>query len=106
MIKAVQAVLSKGMKIMQNSKQRDEDTDEITLEYFQRWKKRDLKSEKIYVRLRPEEKKIILSACSATGLSITDMVLGAALEASEVVIKSYRARFPNDPMFKRPSLPA
>ena len=95
MIEGVQIVQPIAVKIMQNSKERDEDTDQITLDYFQRWKKRDLKSEKIYVRLRPEEKKIILSACSAAGLTISDMVMGAALEASEVVIKSYRARFPN-----------
>ena len=80
---------------MKNSKERAEDTDQITLAYFQKWKKRDLKSEKIYIRLRPEEKETILSACSAAGLTISDLVMGSALEASEAIIKSYRAQFPN-----------
>jgi hypothetical protein len=80
---------------MKNSNEREENIDGLPLAYFHRWDKKDKKSEKIYIRLRPEDKKTILSACSAAGLSITDMVLGSALEASEAIIKSYHAQFPN-----------
>jgi hypothetical protein len=80
---------------MKNSNEREGNTDGLPLEYFHRWDKRDKKSEKIYIRVRPEDKKTILSACTAAGLSISDMVMGSALEASEAIIKSYHAKFPN-----------
>ena len=49
----------------------------------------------IYIRVRPEEKETILTACRATELSISDFVMGASLEASEAPIKKYRSIFPN-----------
>jgi uncharacterized protein (DUF1778 family) len=48
----------------------------------------------IYIRVRPEEKETILIACKKTGLSISDFVMGASLEAAEAVIKKYRSVFP------------
>lgn len=80
---------------MKNKNEHEENTHDFPLEYFRDWAKRNQKSERIFIRVRPEDKKTILSACSATGLSISDMVMGAALEASEAIIKSYHAQFPN-----------
>ena len=73
----------------------EDNTDAFPMKYFRRWDKRGQKTEKIYIRLRPEEKETILSACSAAGLTISGLVMGSALEASEAIIKSYRAQFPN-----------
>ena len=56
---------------------------------------RGQKSKMIYIRVRPEEKETILTACRATELSISDFVMGASLEASEAAIKKYRSIFPN-----------
>ena len=36
----------------------------------------------------------ILIACNKAGLSISDFVIGASLEAAEAVIKKYRSIFP------------
>ena len=86
MIGAVQAVQSKGVKTMQNSKERDEDSDEITLEYFERWRKPCGKTERIYVRVTPETKAKLLTASKEVGLSLSDFVTGATLEASNFII--------------------
>jgi uncharacterized protein (DUF1778 family) len=80
---------------MGNSKEHDEDTDEIGLSYFESWRKRDQKSKKIYVRLRPEEKDFILAACKETKMTASEFIRGASLEASEAVLKNYRTQFPN-----------
>jgi hypothetical protein len=85
---------------MKNTEVRGSNKDDFPIEYFQRWKKRGQKSEKIYFRLTPQDKEIILSACEETGLSISDLVVGAAMEASEAIIKDYHRRFPNSLMFK------
>ena len=80
---------------MKNSKEHEEKYEEPDLEYFQRWRKRYQKSKMIYIRVRPEEKETILIACNKAGLSISDFVIGASLEAAEAVIKKYRSIFPN-----------
>ena len=79
---------------MKNSKEHEEKYEEPDLEYFQRWGKRYEKSKMIYIRVRPEEKETILIACNKAGLSISDFVIGASLEAAEAVIKKYRWIFP------------
>ena len=86
MIGAVQAVQSKGVKTMQNSKERDEDSEEITLEYFELWRKPCGKTERIYVRVTPETKARLLTASKEVDLSLSDFVTGATLEAAKFVI--------------------
>jgi hypothetical protein len=86
MIGAVQTVQSKGVKTMQNSKEREEDSDEITLEYFERWRKPCGKTERIYVRVTPETKARLLTASKEVDLSLSDFVTGATLEAAKFVI--------------------
>ena len=79
---------------MGNNNECEQNNDDLPLEYFQRWGKRYQKSKMIYIRVRPEEKETILIACKKTGLSISDFVMGASLEAAEAVIKKYRSIFP------------
>ena len=45
----------------------------------------------IYARVRPEEKETILLACEKAGLSMSDFIVGASLEAAECVIEKYRS---------------
>jgi uncharacterized protein (DUF1778 family) len=71
---------------MQNSKERDEDTDKITLEYFERWRKPCGKTERIYVRVTPETKEKLLTASKEVDLSLSDFVTGATLEAASFVM--------------------
>ena len=71
---------------MQNSKERVEDTDEITLEYFEKWRKPCGKTERIYVRVTPETKARLLTASKEVDLSLSDFVTGATLEAAKFVI--------------------
>ena len=71
---------------MQNSKERDEDTDEITLEYFEKWRKPCGKTERIYVRVTPETKARLLTASKEVDLSLSDFVTGATLEAAKFVM--------------------
>jgi len=80
---------------MENNKGCEQNNDDLPLEYFHRWRKRGLKSKMIYIRVRPEEKETILTACRATELSISDFVMGASLEASEAAIKKYLSIFSN-----------
>jgi uncharacterized protein (DUF1778 family) len=47
----------------------------------------------IYIRVRPEEKETILIACNKAGLSMSDFVMGASLEAAECIIGKYRSKF-------------
>ena len=85
MIEGVQIVYPLSVKTMQNSKERDEDTDEITLEYFERWRKPCGKTERIYVRVTPEIKTEISTASEKVGLSLSDFVVGASLEAAKFI---------------------
>ena len=71
---------------MKNSKERDEDTGEITLEYFERWRKPCGKTERIYVRVTPETKARLLTASKEVNLPLSDFVTGATLEAAKFVI--------------------
>ena len=71
---------------MQNSKERVEDTDEITLEYFEKWRKPCGKTERIYVRVTPETKERLLTASKEVNLSLSDFVTGATLEAASFVM--------------------
>jgi hypothetical protein len=86
MIGAVQTVQPIGVKTMQNSKERVEDTDEITLEYFEKWRKPCGKTERIYVRVTPETKERLLTASKEVNLSLSDFVTGATLEAASFVM--------------------
>ena len=86
MIKTVRIVQPLVVKSMQNSKERDEDTDEITLEYFERWRKPCGKTERIYVRVTPETKAKLLTASKEVNLSLSDFVTGATLEAANFVM--------------------
>ena len=79
---------------MENNNEREQNNDDLPLEYFQRWGKRYQKSKMIYIRVRPEEKETILIACNKAGLSMSDFVMGASLEAAECIIGKYRSKFP------------
>ena len=57
MIGAVQIIQPIVVKIMQNSMERDEDSGEITLEYFERWRKPCGKTERIYVRVTQKQRQ-------------------------------------------------
>ena len=71
---------------MQNSKERDEDSDEITLEYFDRWRKPCGKTERICIRVTPEIKAKLLTASKEVNLSLSDFVTGATLEAAKFIM--------------------
>ena len=71
--------------MMPNSKEHNEDTDEITLDYFDRWRKPCGKTERIYVRVTPEIKTEISTASEKVGLSLSDFVVGASLEAAKFI---------------------
>ena len=71
--------------MMPNSKERDEGSDEITLEYLKRWRKPCGKTERIYVRVTPEIKTEISTASEKVGLSLSDFVVGASLEAAKFI---------------------
>ncbi len=68
---------------MENNNECEQNNDDLPLEYFQRWGKRYQKSKMIYARVRPEEKETILLACEKAGLSMSDFIVGASLEAAE-----------------------
>ena len=86
MIGAVQAVQSKGVKTMRNSKERDEDSEEITLEYFEKWRKPCGKTERIYLRVTPDLKARLLKASKEVNLSLSDFATGSMQEAANFVI--------------------
>ena len=71
---------------MTNSNECEDNSEEITLEYFKKWGERQQKTERIYVRVFPETKERLLLACKHVDLSLSDFVTGAALEASDFVI--------------------
>ena len=72
--------------MMPNSKERDEGSDEITLEYFERWRKPCSKTERIYVRVTPDTKAKLLTASKEVGLSLSDFATGAMQEAANFII--------------------
>ena len=86
MIGAAQTVKPTGVKIMPERQEHSEESDEITLEYFERWRKPRGKTERIYVRVTPETKEKLLTACKEVGLSLSDFVTGATLEAASFVM--------------------
>ena len=71
--------------MMPNSKERDEGSDEITLEYFESWRKPCGKTERVYIRVTPEIKAEISTASEKVGLSLSDFVVGASLEAAKFI---------------------
>ena len=71
---------------MPNSKERDEDSDEITLDYFERWRKPCGKTERIYVRVTPELKARLLKASKEVNLSLSDFATGSMQEAANFII--------------------
>ena len=86
MIDAAQTVKPTGVKIMPERQEHSEESDEITLEYFERWRKPRGKTERIYVRVTPETKARLLTASKEVDLSLSDFVTGATLEAAKFVI--------------------
>ena len=88
---------------MGNNNECEQNNDDLTLEYFQRWGKRYQKSKMIYARVRPEEKETILLACEKAGLSMSDFIVGASLEAAECITEKYRSVFPRHRMLDRGS---
>ena len=85
MIEEIQIVQPIVVKMMQNSKERDEESDRIGLDYFERWKKPCGKTERIYVRVTPEIKTEISTSSEKVGLSLSDFVVGASLEAAKFI---------------------
>ena len=71
--------------MMPNSKERDEGSDEITLEYFERWRKLCGKTERVYVRVTPETKATLLKASKEVNLTLSDFVSGATLAAANFI---------------------
>ena len=88
---------------MGNNNECEQNNDDLPLEYFQRWGKRYQKSKVIYARVRPEEKETILLACEKAGLSMSDFIVGASLEAAECITEKYRSVFPRHRMLDRGS---
>ena len=86
MIEAVQTVKPTGVKTMPERQEHSEESDEITLEYFERWRKPCGKTERIYVRVTPETKARLLTASKEVDLSLSDFVTGATLEAANFVM--------------------
>ena len=74
---------------MENSKEHEEKYEEPDLDYFKAWDNPSLKSERLYVRITPENKKRVLLACNRVELSLLDFVTGATLEATDFVIDKY-----------------
>jgi uncharacterized protein (DUF1778 family) len=75
---------------MGNSKEREEKYEEPDLDYFKAWDNPSLfKSERLYIRISPENKKRVRLACNRVELSLSDFVTGATLEATDLVIDKY-----------------
>ena len=71
---------------MENSNQHEDNNEEITLEYFKKWGEREQKTERIYVRVFPETKERILLASKRVDLSLSELVTGATLEATDFIL--------------------
>ena len=74
---------------MENSKEHEEQYEEPDLDYFKAWGNPSLKSERLYIRISPENKKRVLLACNRVELSLPDFVTGATLEATDFVIDKF-----------------
>ena len=74
---------------MENSKEHEEKYEEPDLDYFKAWGNPSLKSERLYIRITPENKKRVLLACNRVELSLSDFVTSATLEATDFVINKY-----------------
>ena len=74
---------------MKNSKEHEEKHEEPDLDYFKAWGNPSLKSERLYIRISPENKKRVRLACNRVELSLSDFVTGATLEATDFVIDKY-----------------
>ena len=72
--------------MMPNSKERDEDSGEIGLNYFEKWRKPCGKTERIYVRVTPETKERLLTASQSVNLSLSDFATGSVQEAANFII--------------------
>ena len=86
MIGAVRTVQSKGVKVMPDRQEHNEESDQVSLEYFEKWRKPCGKTERIYVRVTPETKTKLLTASKEVDLSLSDFVTGATLEAASFVM--------------------
>ena len=69
---------------MKNSKEHEEKYEEPDLDYFKAWDNPSLKSERLYIRISPENKKRVRLACNRVELSLSDFVTGATLEAVDI----------------------
>ena len=74
---------------MGNSKEHEEQNEEPDLDYFKALGNPSLKSERLYIRITPENKKQVLLACNRVELSLSDFVTGATFEATDFVIDKY-----------------
>ena len=74
---------------MENSKEHEGKHEEPDLDYFKAWGNPSLKSERLYIRISPENKKRVCLACNRVELSLSDFVTGATLEATDFVIDKY-----------------
>ena len=74
---------------MKNSKEHEGKYKEPDLDYFKDRGNPSLKSERLYIRITPENKKLVRLACNRVKLSLSDFVTGATLEATDFVIEKY-----------------
>jgi uncharacterized protein (DUF1778 family) len=70
---------------MPDRKEHNEDSGEIGLDYFEKWRKPCGKTERIYVRVTPETKERLLKASKEVNLSLSDFATGAMQEAANFV---------------------
>jgi len=66
---------------VEDSEERNEDSEETTLEYFEKWRKPCGKTERIYLRVTPDLKARLLKANKEVNLSLSDFATGAMQEA-------------------------
>ena len=74
---------------MENSKEHEGKYEEPDLDYFKAWGNPSLKSERLYLRITPENKKRVLLACNRVELSLSDFVTRATFEATDFIIDKY-----------------
>ena len=77
------------IEIMKNSEEHAGKDQEPDLNYFKAWSNPSLKSERLYIRITPENKKRLRLACNRVELSLSDFVTGATMEATDFVIDRY-----------------
>ncbi|HIA56236.1 MAG TPA: hypothetical protein EYN97_02155 [Candidatus Lambdaproteobacteria bacterium] len=71
---------------MKNSNECEDNNEEIKLDYFKKWGDRSQKTERIYIRVFPDTKERILTACKRVDLNLSCFVTAAALEAADFII--------------------